>query len=534
MECRNLVNLQLVINSEEETNEKLKVVSGQYSLLPRVEPKNKTFLGWNIYKKLKYGFMNYMTDTDSILYAICTDGPAYVIESHFRGVPGDAKSERSHFRRYVLEIYLENTNASCGKFRIENCNHILYYLGSIPCEGIKLSVDAETNRRGGAYNNAAYFTTSHITVEWKSEKVVDATQARKKIVTLMLCFSKWGMYYEEIERRTSDEIVIPAYDYKATVDGEEALVSANFYHGVIMEDTATKSKILSVRTPEELSEIDFGHTISRFAVLADAHIGFRYKWENYDWLLGVFANLKKIHETKPLDFVLQLGDTIDDGYDETYKADYECYLNLIKEFEICDAINPIEGRDSGKIPHYELQGNHDPSTKTRFFRKKLWFTESEAGEKVAYIGFFTNYGGYPAVNFNIADNYSSYCSYGVISDEMVDFVENSILKAKQENVKHIILCSHFGVAQSLTAPILPETGLGKIENLCKKFNIKLYLNGHEHNKAYAMNKVKDLYTYDAAIVYDKYAVFDITEKYAKVTIYNTSDNSISRIDVVDM
>ena len=33
---------------------------------------------------------------------------------------------------------------------------------------------------------------------------------------------------------------------------------------------------------------------------------------------------------------------------------------------------------------------------------------------------------------------------------------------------------------------------------------------------------------------DKYSVFEIYEKYAKVTMYNTDDNSVSRIDVIEL
>ena len=33
---------------------------------------------------------------------------------------------------------------------------------------------------------------------------------------------------------------------------------------------------------------------------------------------------------------------------------------------------------------------------------------------------------------------------------------------------------------------------------------------------------------------DKYAVYEIYEKHAKVSIYNTSDNSLARIDVVEL
>ncbi len=502
--------------------------------LPRLSMQGKTFLGWNEYNKLNYGYMSICTDTDTTLHAMYTDGPAYVIESYFRSVPGDYKGERAHFRRYVLDIYLENANASGGSFKLENCNNIFYYLGNVPAEGIDVTVDADTNFRGDAYRDVGYFTTTDITVSWKSEEPVDARCERKKIATIMLCFSKWGMSYNEVQRRTSDEIIIPACDYKATAGDADACVSANFYRGEIPEVVVSGHDAISVCSESEVPQIDMGRLLSRFATLADTHVGVRYNWENYDWLYGVFAHLKKVHEETPLDFVLQLGDNIDDGYAPTYETDYKIYLDMIKDLEICDGVNPIEGRAEGKIPHYEIQGNHDTSFDTRFFRTKLWYTENESGQKVAYIAFFTNYGGYPAVNFNIAGSYISYKSYGVLTDEMVDFVKDSIKEAKKNDAEHIILLNHFGIAQDLGAPVLPETGLGKIENICKKYGIRLYLNGHEHNKGYALRKYNDLYDYDAAMTHDKYAVFEIWEKCAKVMIYNTDDNSLDRIDIVDL
>lgn len=502
--------------------------------LPRIYIEGKTFLGWNVYQKLNYGYMNVNTDEDTTLYAISTSGPCYVIESHFRSVPEDYKGERAHFRRYVLDIYLENAEADSGSFKLENCNNIFYYLGNVPVDGIDATVDANTNFRGDAYRDVGYFTTTDITVNWNSQKPVDATCERRKIATIMLAFSRWGMSYNEVERRTSDEIIIPAYDYKATAGEKEAAVSANFYNGQAPEVLVSGHDAISVRSEDELPHVEMGSLLSRFAVLADTHVGVRYNWENYEWLYGVFKHLKEIHEEKALDFVLQLGDNIDDGYAPSYETDYKIYLDMIKDLEICDGINPIEGRAEGKIPHYEIQGNHDTSFDTRFFRTKLWYTENESGQKVAYIAFFTDYGGYPAVNFNVAGNYLSYKSYGVLTDEMVDFVKDSIEEAKKNNAVHIVLLNHFGIAQDLGAPVLPETGFGKIENLCKKYDIRLYLNGHEHNGDYTLRKYNRLYDYDAAMTHDKYAVFEIWEKCAKVKIYNTEDNSLDRIDIVNL
>ena len=456
--------------------------------------------------------------------------PMYILESHFRGVPEDNKDKRCHFRRYVVDVFLENTIASSGEFKLQNVNEILYYFGNLPINNISLSVDAETNEHGGAYNGVGFFTTTGITVKWQSKAPIDTSSSRQKIATLLFCFSKWGIRYDEIEKHTPNELIIPNASIKALADDKDATVKKLVYNGVIIEQQKPyrNPALKTVESEAELSEFDLGEICCRFAVLSDAHIGRRYGWKDYNWLYGIFENLEKIHNKTRLDFVLQLGDNIDDGYAASYKADYDVYLEEVKKLTICDGVNPINGRMKGKIPHYEMWGNHDTSPDTRFLKQHLWFTENKNGEKTGFISFFAKYGGYPAVK----DLGVSYKSYGILTDETVSFVEKSIIKAKEQSAKHIVLCSHFGISQDLEAPILPETGLGKIENLCKKYNIKLFLSGHEHNKDYALRKYNDLYNYDAAMTRDKYAIFEIYQNFAKITVYNTIDNSVSRTDVI--
>jgi len=458
--------------------------------------------------------------------------PCYILESHFRGVPEDVNDDRCHFRRYILDIYLENAVAGSGEIRLKNVNEIIYYFGNLPLDGINANITHETDQHGGAYNGVAFFTTSDITVKWTSDIAINACNARQKVATLLFCFSKWGMSYSEVETHTPNEILIPDLNKPSIADGKNIIIKPMLYNGVKMQENAPYKNpaFCTVKDEKELSDINFGKLLTHFAVLSDSHIGRRYGWENYNWLYGVYNHLEKIHKKAPLDFVLELGDNIDDGYATSYKADYDVYLKEIKKLTICDAENPIEGMVIGKIPHYELRGNHDTSPDTRFLKQHLWFAENGIGEKTAFIAFFTKYGGYPAVK----DLGVSYKSYGIITDDMVEFVEKSIIKAKENKARHIVLCSHFGVSQDLEAPILPESGLGKIENLCKKYNIKLFLSGHEHNKEYTLRKYNDLYNYDASMTRDKYSVFEMYQKYAKVTIYNTSDNSVARIDVIKL
>jgi hypothetical protein len=235
----------------------------------------------------------------------------------------------------------------------------------------------------------------------------------------------------------------------------------------------------------------------------------------------VYKHLEQLHREDPLDFVLELGDTLDDGYAKSYEPDYATYLELVKDLTICDSEDPL----AGEVPHYEMMGNHDTAPQTRFFDRKLWY----AG-KVAFIAFFANYGGYPAVNGSVDPSGVSYRSYGVLKDEMIDFVEESVHKAKAAGAEKIVLCCHYGIAQDLPDPILPESGLGRLENLCREHNIRLFLSGHEHTKGSPVRKYGRLYNVDAAMTAEQYGVVEIYPDCTYLTVYNTSDHSVSRVD----
>ncbi len=529
--------IKLTLWEDLQGDKKTEIVTEQDKMiqLPRLYEDNKTFLGWNKYNKLNYGFMSKISHDDDTMYAIFSEGPAYVIESEFIGDAEAYSGIACTSRRYVVNIYLENTVASSGVLQLDNCNNILYYNGHVPVDGIAAQITADSDTHGHAYSDAAYFTTSKIKIEWTSEAPIDAKNSRRKIAQIMLAFSRFGIGYNEIARRTSDDIIIPSHRYAAKADDKPACVSANFYMGIKPMAKYPRAEddenVVSVQNTSLLPEKDRGELLSRFAVLADSHIGRRYNWANYDWLYNTYENINRIHNDTPLDFVLQLGDNIDDGYDGTYKDDYEVYLQTIKRLTICNPDNPLS-TDNGMIPNYELQGNHDTSMDTRFFRNKMWYSVNASGRKVAFISFFAVYGGYPAVSAGIAGDYASYASYGIIGDETVSFIEQSIKEAMQNGASQVVLCSHWGIAQDLAAPILPETGLGAMENICKKYNIRLLLNGHEHNVPYTLRKYNDLYDYDASMTKDKYAVFEIWEKCVVASIYDTNTQKICRVDMI--
>ncbi|MBQ2708250.1 MAG: metallophosphoesterase [Clostridia bacterium] len=440
----------------------------------------------------------------------------YSIESHFLGDPADQYGARCHFRRYIVEIFAEGT-ASGGRLSLRHDAGCFYFLGNVPTDGVQTSVSHDTVRT--TEDGVQIFVTRAMDVEWTGS----GTGGRQQIARLMLCFRQWGMTYGEIAHFTPDEMLRCT---AAEIDGAPASLPANEDHGVKLPDVPVDPPIPAVT--------ETGALLSRFAVIADAHVGVRYEWENYDWYHGALENIAAIHEKTPLDFVVQLGDNIDDGYAKTYETDYAIYLEEIKSFRICDPVHPLDGRAPGMVPHYEMQGNHDTSMDTRFFREKLWYTEKN-GKKTAFIAFFVRYGGYPLVDYRVSkDGYLSYRSYGVIPDETIRFVESSILEAKGEGAAHIILLCHFGISQEVGAPVLPESGLGKLAILCKKYGIKLYFNGHEHDPGFTLRRYGALYDYDVSMLKQKYGIAEIFEHACRVTVYDTDTNTVQRIDTIPL
>lgn len=858
-------NLVMPSDIEEYVNE--------YVLLSKPEGKD-TFIGWSEDKDAYTGFLDYTISGDKTLYAITAKGPAYIVESHYRGDPEDYTGPRNSFRRYVVDVYLENAVASEGAFKLDTNNGFLYYLGHIPQEGITANVTALQVGGDSGVPGLQYFTTPSVEFKWTSDAPVDATNGRIKVARIMMYFSSWGMGYKDIIAKTSDEAVSPFDGYTATADGETAYVSVNFYKGVKSDEVKVNGKVSFTTRPngtaakydlaklyilddagdavayipleskdEAITTFDYetelapgeytirvikkgyltrdipvtvdsactipeivlvaGDTVdekgnadgkvtvddfvrvlkgfsetfpvenylyaidinedgtvnvadlsaiknamakkvgaveittavdtanykigdwsisvsdgvleirggsdeaiasarelvdnqymigadyygptalkherdypihkvtnggvslgeyklviaendavasdyaeyikdyvaeltgyvldivydteeaydyeilvggtaraenpitavekyevyekdgkfyvfygdeqsaemaaldlcekilgqdsegfngkdavevapgarfegewsvlARFGVMSDSHVGIRYNWKNYDWLHNVFANFEAIHAQDPLDFIVSLGDNIDDGYTNTYAADYATYLEEIKQLDICDPVNPIDGRAEGMIPHYELCGNHDPigeqfesAGSIRFLKNKLWYTENEKGEKVAHIAYFTDYGGYPLYDYKYSGSYQSYYSYGKVNDRMVKFVEDSIIAANEEGAKHIILYNHWGISQQVGSPMLPETGLGKIAEVCERYGVKLYFNGHEHNIPYTLRRYNDIYDYDVSMTSQKHSVVEITTLRAKVTIYYSADNTVYREDIVPL
>ncbi len=237
--------------------------------------------------------------------------------------------------------------------------------------------------------------------------------------------------------------------------------------------------------------------LSRFALMADTHVGTLPTAASHGFVTQMYENLNKAHAANPFDFVVSLGDNIDYGYDAgssmtaDSKKDYEIYLELIKGLTICDPVNPYgEKMDTSKIPHYELKGNHDPSVYTRFIgscdsqltplgtvdtsltkRENMWYVTSKSGKKTAYLSAQALYAEFPRMN-----NQTN--AYGKVIDVVIDEVEANLKEAKEAGAEHIVFFCHFSLAH--IDHVIDEQGRVALLNLFEKYGVETYFNGHEH------------------------------------------------------
>ncbi len=257
-------------------------------------------------------------------------------------------------------------------------------------------------------------------------------------------------------------------------------------------DAATRAVAVSA----EASVKGTYESLSRFAMMADTHVGTLPRAEQHGFVTEMYAAISKAHAANPFDFVVSLGDNIDYGYDAgdnmtaDSQADYAIYLELIKSLTICDPVNPYGAQmDFSKIPHYELKGNHDPSVNTRFIgscdsqltpagtvdtslpvRENMWYVTSASGKKTAYISAQALYAEFPKMGSTNA--------YGKIIDVVVDEVEANLKEAKAAGAEHIVFFCHFSLAH--IDHVIDEQGRVALLKLFEEYGVETYFNGHEH------------------------------------------------------
>lgn len=201
----------------------------------------------------------------------------------------------------------------------------------------------------------------------------------------------------------------------------------------------------------------------KFAIFADSHVGRQSIVNN-----RVKRTMEWVNTTDDLDFLLFLGDNIENGYfdDSHTLADQ---LKLLNEITL-----------NSKVPYYYTKGNHD--AKTAAFHDNIAVVCGD----VAVVTFFASY--------YCPDPDDIYLNNGLVSEETLIWLENTFEKCAG---KRIILACHFSIvnndSENFTSPIgdarvIPKRnntyvdfGRETILNLAEKYNIELYFNGHEHN-----------------------------------------------------
>ncbi len=298
--------------------------------------------------------------------------------------------------------------------------------------------------------------------------------------------------------------------------------------------------------------------LAKFLLMSDTHVESDFRERGRDcyalWRPGNHAALVKTYEfinndpfCRDAQFALFCGDQLNTGYTRTPRdlaAERAIYFETLKSLNLhsraadadlksFDFSSPgwylcRENLPRGMKPFREdypalnsrviaLQGNHD--TGVREFYRECAFTCGG----VRFICFFASYVGLPAAP-------GTFNSTGMISNESLAFVEKE-MKAAAENasIRHIVLASHWAIAPKspdFACPILgacKENGFndnrGKLLSLADKYSCRLYINGHEHNKNYAVAEIGNLRDVNCASVTGDGASWAIVEMFAESAVF---------------
>ena len=284
------------------------------------------------------------------------------------------------------------------------------------------------------------------------------------------------------------------------------------------------SLLLAAMLSHAVSASDATDTL-KFIFMPDIHIESdfmergqpRYtQWKpgNHAALERTFEFINEDESCKDVQFILFGGDQLNTGYsNQQDKLDDEMsnyrrlvggldlYRNSIGEdlssfkFEapseyICKE-NLARGQEPllFKSPEFSsrviaIQGNHDTGV-PEFYRNCAFQCKD-----TRFICFFAAYCGLPAPP-------GGYRSTGKIRDDTFEFVKEQIEKAAvDEEIKHIVLVCHWGIANDIEKFINPivdacpankmNDNRQKLLSLCEQYGCSLFINGHEHNQDFSV------------------------------------------------
>jgi len=289
----------------------------------------------------------------------------------------------------------------------------------------------------------------------------------------------------------------------------------------------------------------------KFLFMADHHVESDFMERGHEvytmWRPGNHAALEKTYEfigsdpyCRDIDFALFGGDQLNTGYMNHPKelaAEREIYYRTLGSLDLYrrtkgkdlpdldfrasatsgSAQEPTQPRkpDSRVIA---IQGNHDTGV-PQFFRECSF----KCGD-TRFITFFASYVALPAPP-------RKFRSTAKVSDEAVAFIEREMAAAAADPaIRHIVLVSHWAIAprsKNFVWPILDackENGFNdnrrKILALAEKYGCDLYINGHEHNGGYPVERAGSLSDISCASVTGGKASWAIVEMHPDRAVFN--------------
>jgi len=253
--------------------------------------------------------------------------------------------------------------------------------------------------------------------------------------------------------------------------------------------------------------------LCKFGLLSDVHVGSTVWNDDYTNLVNVLDFLSN----QNVDFNVITGDVINSDAVNTpslVAAQLETYRLYFKETN---------------VSVYPLRGNHDNSVQAFSYTGSIDF----GNIKLVYFGVI-----YKEMDIPEGQTETTW-NTGMVTDETLTWLDTVL---SESTAKHNIVMCHFSIATDNTYTNfkwwIQDSFVGKdgftydgkrtaLLNILDTHNVKLYINGHEHNYSYptALVDGTGITDLNGGSTIDRFSICTITDIQATFDIYNTSDLS---------
>ena len=238
--------------------------------------------------------------------------------------------------------------------------------------------------------------------------------------------------------------------------------------------------------------------IAKFAILADLH---------YNGSEAFYKRIYNVIKEKEVDFCIMLGDIIDSGYYSSaslYATQIGQYKNSIK------VIN---------CPNFPFSGNHDDDVR-EFARHGV----IDFGN-IRIIYFWADY-------MTTAENPGGHT--GDVKDSELTWLETQL---QESTAVYNILACHYPIStdEGFTTYFVDADTVDTIEELAETYNVKLYLNGHQHDHNVSTGtagEMTDINLPNGGYAYG-IATIDTTGVFTLV-IYSSTDDTVLKTITVNL